>query len=95
LVDKLGPESPANSVALLQNLRGVPLLAIRDPADPLPGTVPPTQALLEQADPELDYVFLPDLRGGKKTFGAHFFEGREQEAFGITVDWLKAHQLAP
>jgi pimeloyl-ACP methyl ester carboxylesterase len=95
LVDKLGPDSRANSVELLKRLRGVPLLGIRDPADPLPGTVPPAQALLQKADPELDYVLLPDVRNGKKAFGAHFFEGRQREALTITLDWLKTHQLAP
>ena len=95
LVDKLAPESPANAVELLKGLRGVPVLGLRDPADPLPGTVPPAQALLQAADPELDYVLMPDVRDGKKSFGAHFFEGRETEALAITLDWLKAHQLAP
>ncbi|HXR87682.1 MAG TPA: alpha/beta fold hydrolase [Stellaceae bacterium] len=95
LVDKLGEDSPANTVELLKALRGVPMLGIRDPADPLPGTVPPAQALLQQADPELDYVLMPDIRAGKKAFGAHFFEGREKEALVITLDWLKAHHLEP
>jgi len=95
LLDKLGPDSPANSVELLKRLRGVPLLGIRDPADPLPGTVPPAQALLQEADLELDYVLLPDVRNGTKDFGAHFFVGREREVLTRTLDWLKTHQLAP
>jgi pimeloyl-ACP methyl ester carboxylesterase len=94
-LDKLGPDSKANAVELLKKVRGIPILGIRDPADPLPGTVPPAQSLLQAADPDLDYVLLPDIRGGKKAFGAHFFEKREREVLSITLDWLKRHQLEP
>jgi alpha-beta hydrolase superfamily lysophospholipase len=47
-LDKVGPDSKANTVALLKQVHGVPLLGIRDPADPLPGTVPPAQSLLHR-----------------------------------------------
>ena len=72
-----------------------PILAIRDPADPLPGTLPPAQEQLEAANSNLEYILLPDIRNGEMGSEAHTFTGREDEVMGIILDWLAQQGLSP
>lgn len=87
-LDKRAPDSKAVPVDILPRIGARPMLAIRDPADPYPATLPPAQAQLEAANPALDYVLLDDLHAGATTPDAHYYRGREDEVVGITIDWL-------
>jgi pimeloyl-ACP methyl ester carboxylesterase len=94
-LDKRGPDSKAAPVELLRRVGNIPLLAVRDPGDPFPGTLPPAQKQLEEANNNLRYVLLPDTRGGEMDARAHSFFGREEEVLRITLEWLKKHDLGP
>ena len=94
-LDKRGPDSEAVPAEILKDVGDRPILAIRDPADPLPGTLPPAQQLLEAANPNLHYVLLPDTRNGEMARESHTFTGREEEVLGIVLDWLAQQGLSP
>jgi pimeloyl-ACP methyl ester carboxylesterase len=90
-INRGGPDTKAVPVEIIKNVQGRPILAIRDPADPFLATIPPAQQELQEANRNLEYVLLPDVRGGKMDSAAHRFSGREEEVFRITLDWLKRH----
>lgn len=94
-LDKRGPDSQAVPAEILKDVGDRPILAIRDPADPLPGTLPPAQEQLEAANPNLHYVLLPDIRDGEMAREAHTFTGREEEVLGLVLDWLAQQGLSP
>ena len=94
-LDKRGPDSQAVPVEILRDIGDRPILAIRDPADPLPGTLPPAQEQLETANPDLHYVLLPDIRNGEMARESHTFKGREEEVLGIVLEWLAQQGLSP
>jgi pimeloyl-ACP methyl ester carboxylesterase len=94
-LDKRGPDSEAVPAEILKDVGDRPILAIRDPADPLPGTLPPAQELLEAANPNLEYLLLPDTRNGEMARESHTFTGREDEVMGIILDWLAKQGLLP
>ena len=94
-LDKRGPDSKAVPYEDLRKVKNRPILAIRDPADPLPATLPPAQQQLEESNPDLRYVLLPDIYDGKMDPAAHGFVGRQEEVFGIIQDWLNQHGLTP
>jgi pimeloyl-ACP methyl ester carboxylesterase len=94
-LDKRGPDSKAVPYQILSKVKNRPILAIRDPADPLPATLPPAQQQLEESNSSLEYVLLPDIRNGKMDRAAHGFEGRREEVFGIILNWLNKHSLTP
>ena len=94
-LDKRGPDSGAVPVEILKDVGDRPILAIRDPADPLPGTLPPAQELMEAANSNLEYILLPDTRNGEMARESHTFTGREDEVMGIILDWLAKQGLAP
>ena len=90
-----GPDTKAVPVEIIRKVQGRPILAIRDPADPYRATTPPAQQQLQEANKDLEYVLLPDVRGGKMDAAAHQFRGREEEVLRITLEWLKKHKLSP
>ncbi len=92
-LDKRGPDSKAAPVEILKSVGSRPMLGIRDPGDPFPATLPPAQQMLMAANPNLEYVLLPDIRKGKTDPMAHYYLGRENEVFKITLDWLKKKGL--
>jgi pimeloyl-ACP methyl ester carboxylesterase len=94
-LNKGGPDTKAVPVEIIRKVQGRPILAIRDPADPFPATMPPAQQQLQEANKNLEYVLLPDIRGGKMDTVAHQFRGREEEVLRITLKWLKKNQLNP
>ena len=93
-LNKGGPDTRAIPVEILTKVNDTPILAIRDPADPYPATVPPAEQQLKAANKNLEYVLLSDIRSGKMDAAAHQFTGREEEVFRITLDWLKQHGLS-
>lgn len=90
-----GPDTKAVPVEIIGKVKGRPILAIRDPADPYRATIPPAQQQLQEANKNLEYVLLPDTRGGKMDTGAHQFRGQEEEVLRVTLEWLKKHKLSP
>jgi hypothetical protein len=94
-LNKGGPDTKAVPVEIIRKVQGRPILAIRDPADPFPATIPPAQQQLQEANKNLEYVLLPDVRDGKMDAAAHQFRGREEEVLRITLEWLKKHKLSP
>lgn len=90
-----GPDTNAVPVEIIRKVRGRPILAIRDPADPYRATVPPAQQQLLEANKNLEYVLLPDIRSGKMDTAAHQFRGREEEVLRVTLEWLKKQKLSP
>lgn len=90
-----GPDTKAVPVEIISRVQGRPILAVRDPADPFLATIPPAQQQLQEANKNLEYVLLPDIRGGKMETAAHQFRGREEEVLRITLEWLKKHKLNP
>lgn len=94
-LNKGGPDTKAIPVEILAKVRARPILAIRDPADPYPATIPPAEQQLKAANENLEYVLLSDIRNGKMDAAAHRFIGREEEVFRLTLDWLKKHGLGP
>ena len=92
-LNKRGPDSKAAPIEILKHVGNIPMLGIRDPGDPFPATIPPTQERLMAANPNLEYVLMPDVRQGKTTPAAHYFVGRDTEVFKITLDWLKKHKF--
>ncbi len=90
-----GPDTKAIPIEIISQVQGRPILAIRDPADPFPATVPPAQQQLQEANENLEYVLMSDVRGGKMDAAAHQFRGREQEALRIALEWLNKQQLGP
>ena len=90
-----GGDTKAIPVEILTRVNDRPILAIRDPADPYPATIPPADQQLKAANKNLEYVLLSDIRSGKMDAAAHQFRGREEEVFRTTLDWLKKHGLSP
>jgi non-heme chloroperoxidase len=90
-----GPDTEAVPVEIIAKVQGRPILAIRDPADPFPATIPPAQQQLQEANRNLEYILLPDIRDGTMDPAAHQFRGREVEVFRITLAWLEKHKLSP
>lgn len=90
-----GPDTRAVPVEIIAKLQGRPILAVRDPADPYRATLPPAQKQLQEANKNLEYVLLPDIRNGKMDAAAHQFRGREEEVFRVTLEWLRKHKLTP
>jgi pimeloyl-ACP methyl ester carboxylesterase len=94
-LDRGGPDTRAVPVEIIREVQHRPILAIRDPADPYLATIPPAQQLLQEANKNLEYVLLPDIKDGKMDATAHQFRGREGEVLRITLEWLKKHKLGP
>lgn len=94
-LDKRGPESKAVPIDILSRTGTRKMLGVRDPADPYPATLPPAQAMLEAANPNLDYLLLDDIRDGAITPDAHYYRGREEEVLGATLVWLDRNGFAP
>jgi pimeloyl-ACP methyl ester carboxylesterase len=94
-LNRVGPDSKAVPVEIIRKVEGRPILAVRDPADPYLATIPPAQQQLQEANKNLEYVLLPDIRGGKMDPAAHQFWGREEEVLRVTLEWLKKHKLSP
>jgi pimeloyl-ACP methyl ester carboxylesterase len=94
-LDRAGPETKAVPVEIISKLQRRPILAIRDPADPYLATIPPAQQQLQEANKNLEYVLLPDIRNGKTDAAAHQFRDREAEVLRTTLEWLKKHKLSP
>jgi pimeloyl-ACP methyl ester carboxylesterase len=94
-LNRLGPETKAVPVEIISKVLGRPILAMRDPADPYLATIPPAQQQLQEANENLEYVLLPDIRGGRADPAAHQFRGREEEVLRTTLEWLKKHKLSP
>lgn len=94
-LDKRGPDSNAVPYEILKKVKNRPILAIRDPADPLPATLPPAQQQLEESNPNLQYKLLPDIYDGKMDPASHGFVRRQDEVFGIIETWLHQHGLHP
>jgi len=94
-LNRAGPDTKAVPVEIINKVQGRPVLAIRDPADPYLATIPPAQQLLQEANKNLEYVLLPDIKDGKMDAAAHQFRGREKEVLRITLQWLKTHNLSP
>jgi pimeloyl-ACP methyl ester carboxylesterase len=90
-----GPDTKAVPVEIIRKVQRRPILAIRDPADPYLATIPPAQQQLQEANKNLEYVLLPDIKDGKMDHAAHQFRGREEEVLRITLEWLKKHELSP
>ena len=65
--------------------------AIRDPADPFPATLPPAQEMLEAANPNLTYRLLDDKPKDQVSPNAHYFDDRENEVFGLLMEWMQQH----
>ena len=94
-LNRAGPDSKAVPVEIIRKVQDRPILAIRDPADPYRATTPPAQQQLQEANKNLEYVLLPDVKAGKMDAAAHQFRGREEEVLRITLEWLKKHKLSP
>jgi pimeloyl-ACP methyl ester carboxylesterase len=92
-MDKRGPAARTVGPELIARAGTRPLLGIRDPADLYPATLPPAQERLQAANPRLDYVLLPDRRGGRMDAEAHAFAGREAEVVATIAGWLARHGL--
>ena len=90
-LDKRGPNAQVVPIDLIQKVGDRPLFAIRDPADPFPATLPPAQAMLEAANPNLAYQLLDDKPTGQKGPNAHYFDGREDEVFRHLMEWMQRH----
>ena len=90
-----GPDTKAVPVEIIGRVQGRPILAVRDPADPYRATIPPAQQQLQEANKDLEYVLLPDIRGGRMDAAAHQFRGREAEVLRVTLEWLRKHKLGP
>jgi len=90
-LDKRGPNSRAVPIDLIRKIGDRPLFAIRDPADPFPATLPPAQAMLEAANPNLTYRLLDDKPTGRKAPDTHYFDGREDEVFRHVMEWMQQH----
>ena len=88
-LDKRGPESRAVPIEILKNISDTKILGVRDPADPYPATLPPSQEKLEAANCDLEYFLLSDIRNGEFDADAHYFKEREEEVLKITLNWLK------
>lgn len=87
-LDKRGPDSRAVPTELIRHVGDRPLLALRDPSDPFPATLPPAQQELEAANPNLRYVLLEEQASHGIEPSRHHFEGREAEIAGLTLQWL-------
>ena len=94
-LNRAGPDTKAVPIEIIRKIQGRPILAIRDPADPFLATIPPAQQQLQEANKNLEYVLLADIRAGKTDPAAHQFRGREEEVLRITLEWLKQHKLSP
>ena len=92
-LNRLGPDTKAVPIDIITKVQGRPILAIRDPADPYLATIPPAQQFLQEANKNLEFVLLPDIKDGKTDPTAHQFRGREEEILRITLEWLKKHKL--
>lgn len=91
-LDKRGPESKAVPIDILENISHRKILGVRDPADPYPATLPPSQERLEAANSDLVYFLLNDTRSGNLDADAHYFKGREEEVLEITLNWIKMNK---
>lgn len=93
-LDKRGPDSRAVPTDLVRRVGERPLLAIRDPADPFPATLPPAQEMLEAANPNLTYRLLDERHDRAPGANAHYFEGREDEVFRHLMEWMQRSGFA-
>ncbi len=94
-LNRAGPDTRAVPVEIIRQVQRRPILAVRDPADPYLATVPPAQQQLQEANVNLEYVLLPDIKNGTMDAAAHQFRGREEEVLRITSMWLRKHNLGP
>ena len=94
-LDKRGPDSRAVPAELIGRVRDRPLLAIRDPADPFPATLPPAREQLEAANANLEYCLLEERQPNALKPSAHYFDGREAEIVALTLRWLAKLGLDP
>ena len=94
-LDKRGPESRAVPADLIHHVGDRPLLAIRDPADPFPATLPPAREQLEAANANLEYCLLEERQPHTIRPSAHYFDGREAEIAALTLRWLAKLGLGP
>jgi len=86
-LDKRGPDSKAVPAELLKTAK-VPILAVRDPDDPSPGTLPPSQQRLEAASDRLTFVLLPAGPRGRNGGIIHRLGGREAEVVSLIRQWM-------
>jgi len=93
-LDKRGPNASVVPIDLIQKVGDRPLFAIRDPADPFPATLPPAQAMLEAANPNLTYRLLDDRPRDRSDANAHYFDGREDEVFRHLMAWMQQNGFA-
>jgi hypothetical protein len=91
-LNKRGPDSKAVPAELLKTVK-VPVLAVRDPDDSSPGTLPPAQQRLEAASPHLTFVLLPAGPPGRNGGVIHRLGGREDEVITLIVKWLARNGL--
>jgi len=91
-LNKRGADSKAVPAELLKTVK-MPVLAVRDPDDLSPGTLPPAQQRLEAATPRLTYVLLPAGPAGRNGGVIHRLGGRETEVVARVVKWLKKNGL--
>ena len=79
------------NLQLYKNIADRKILGVRDPADPYPATLPPSQEKLEAANCDLEYFLLSDIRNGEFDADAHYFKEREEEVLKITLNRLKTN----
>jgi pimeloyl-ACP methyl ester carboxylesterase len=91
-LDKRGPDTKAVPAELLKTVK-IPILAVRDPDDPAPGTLPPAQQRLEAASDLVTFVLLPEGPRGRNGGVIHRLGGRETEVVALVRDWLAKHGL--
>lgn len=94
-LDKRGPDSKAVPTELIRLVGDRPLLALRDPSDPFPATLPPAQQELEAANPNLRYILLEGQSSPGIDPSRHHFDGREAEIADLTLRWLAEAGLNP
>jgi pimeloyl-ACP methyl ester carboxylesterase len=91
-LDKRGPDAKTVPAQLLKTVK-VPVLAVRDPDDLSPGTLPPAQQRLEAASQRLTYVLLPAGNPGRSPGVIHRLGGREDEVVALILKWLAKNGL--
>ena len=93
-LDKRGPDAKVVPIDLVKQVGDRPLLAIRDPADPFPATLPPAQEMLEAANPNLTYKLLDERPQIQNSSNVHYFDGREDEVFQHLMVWMQRQGFA-
>ena len=94
-LDKRGPESKAVPADLIRQVGDRPLLAVRDPADPMPATMPPRPGSSRSRQPQPDLCPVGRHPRGEDGPSRAQFHGPEEAVLKITLDWLSANDLKP